>query len=125
VLQRRIAAICHPWLVTGDQVRACGEERRSEVIMAFLGAGLHEPPSRALALSALAGARRTVASLLSCGELVAEWLATETRLRGIRENAATLAVMELQECRHDTAEAYARDHPDRLDILRDLLAVLR
>jgi len=29
-----------------------GEERRSEVIMAFLGAGLHQPPSRALAVFA-------------------------------------------------------------------------
>jgi hypothetical protein len=111
--------------VTADQGGACEEQRRSEVIMAFLGAGLHQPLSRALALSALAGARRTVASLLWRGDLVADWLATETRLRGIRENAATLAVMELRECRHGTAEAFARDHPDRLDILRDLLAVLR
>jgi hypothetical protein len=65
-----------------------------------------------------------VASLLSRGEPIAPWLDSETGLRSIRENAAALAVMEVQEYRHDTAEAYARDHRDRLDVLRDLLAVL-
>jgi hypothetical protein len=92
--------------------------------MAFLGAGLHQPPSTAQAVAALANARRMVASLLSRGEPVAPWLANETRLRGIRENAATLAVMEVQEYRHGTAQAYAGQHPDRVDALRDLLAVL-
>ena len=92
--------------------------------MAFLGAGLHDRPSRAVMLSALAGARRTIALLQARGEPVADWLASETRLRGIRENAATLAVIEVQEHRHDTAQAYARDHPDRFGVLGDLLAVL-
>jgi hypothetical protein len=94
------------------------------VITAFLGAGPHDRPSRAVMLSALAGARRTVALLQSRGEQVTDWLASETRLRGIRENAATLAVMESQEYRHDTARAYARDHPDRLGVVGDLLAAL-
>jgi len=101
-----------------------GEERRSEVIMAFLGAGLHQPPSRALAVSCLAEARRMVASLLSRGEPIGPWLASEIRLHGIRENAAVLAAMEVTGYRHDTARSYLRDHPDRFDALHDLQAVL-
>src|SRR5215813_11817588 len=115
---------CDPWQMVGEPGSVFGEERRSQAIMAFLGAGLHQPPSRALAVTALADARRTVASLLSRGEAIAHWLASETRLHGIRENAATLAVMEIQEYRHDTAQVYARNYPDRLDALDDLLAVL-
>jgi hypothetical protein len=80
--------------VAGERGSVFGEERRSQAIMAFLGAGLHQPPSLALAVTALADARRTVASLWSRGEPIAHWLASETRLHGIRENAATLAVME-------------------------------
>jgi hypothetical protein len=110
--------------VTGEQVNPGGEERRSEVIMAFLGAGLNDRPSRALMLSALAGARRTIALLQARREPLADWLASETRLRGIRENAATLAAMEVQELRHDTAQVYARDHPDRLGALGDLLSII-
>jgi len=91
--------------------------------MAFLGAGLHDRPSRAVMVSALAGARPTVALLQSRGEPVADWLASETRLRGIRENAAALAVMEIHEHRHDTAQACVRDHPDRIGVVGDLLAV--
>lgn len=92
--------------------------------MAFLGAGLHDRRSRAALVSALAGARRTVAMLQSRGQPLEDWLASETRLRGIRENAAALAVMEIAEHRHDTARAYAREHPDRLGVVGDLLAVL-
>jgi hypothetical protein len=115
---------CHPWQVTGEQDIPPGEGRRGEAIMAFLGAGAHNRPSRAAMVSALASARRTVAILQSRGEPVADWLASETRLRGIRENAAALAVMEIPEHRHDTAQAYAREHPDRLGVVGDLLAVL-
>jgi hypothetical protein len=110
--------------VTGQQDTPPDEGRRGDAILAFLSAGLHDRPSRAVMVSALAGARRTVAMLQSRGEPVADWLASETRLRGIRENAAALAVMEIPEHRHDTAQAYAREHPDRLRIVGDLLAVL-
>jgi hypothetical protein len=50
-----------------------------------------------------------VAPLQSRGEPLTDWLASETKLRGIRENAATLAVLEIHEYRHDIARAYARD----------------
>jgi hypothetical protein len=49
--------------VVGERGSSFGEERRGQVIMAFLGAGLHQPPSPAQAVTALAGARRMVASL--------------------------------------------------------------
>jgi hypothetical protein len=117
-------AACHPCHV-GDEDRAQhGEEPRRKAIMAFLGAGLHQAPTPATAVPALASARRMVTSLLSRHEPITPWLANEIRLRGIRENAAILAVMEMPEYRHGTAQAYARDHPERLDVLRALLAVL-
>jgi hypothetical protein len=54
-----------------------------------------------------------------------EWLAGEVRLRGIRENAAVLAVLELRPGRRaETARAYCHEHPDRAGALADLLAVL-
>jgi hypothetical protein len=43
---------------------------------------------------------------------------------GIRENAAVLAVMEIPDFRHETAQAYALDHPDRWPVLEDMLAAL-
>jgi hypothetical protein len=58
------------------------------------------------------------------GESIGEWLNSEIRLHGIRENAAALAVMELPEYRHPTAQMYALHHPDRLKALNDMLAVL-
>jgi hypothetical protein len=115
---------CHPCQVAEEGSTAFGEEPRSQVIMAFLGVGLHQPPSSALAVSALADARRMVGALLSRGGSGAHWLAEEPRLHGIRENAATLAVMEVQDYRHGVAHAYGQKYPDRLDVLGDLLAVL-
>jgi hypothetical protein len=54
-----------------------------------------------------------------------EWLAGEVRLRGIRENAAVLAVLELLPGRRaEAARAYRCEHPDRAGVLGDLLAVL-
>ncbi len=100
------------------------EERYSQAIMAFLGAGLRPPPSRALAVTALAGARRSVGSHPARGESLGKWLAGEVRVRGIRENAAVLAVLELPGYRAMAAQAYARHHPDRITALNDLLAAL-
>jgi hypothetical protein len=100
------------------------EERYRQAIMAFLGAGLRPPPSRALTVTALAGARRAVASHQARGESLGKWLAGEVRVRGIRENAAVLAVMELPEYRAMAAQAYARHHPGRITALNDLLAAL-
>ena len=100
------------------------EARRSDAVLAFLGAGLHAVPSRASAVTALAGARRAVATHLARGEPVDEWLAGEVRIRGIRENAAVLAVLEIPERRVETAEAYRGEHPDRIQELGALLTVI-
>lgn len=100
------------------------EGRRRDAIMAFLGAGLHQPPSRALAVAALAAVRRMVASHQVRGESISEWLNSEIRLHGIRGNAAALAVMELPGYRHPTAQMYALHHLDHLKALNDMLAVL-
>ena len=108
----------------GERGSSLGEERRSQVIMAFLSVGLHQPPSPAQAVTALASARRMVASLLTRGDPVAGWLASETRGRGLRENAAVLAAMETPEYRQMAAETYAHDHPDRFQAVNDLLAAL-
>jgi hypothetical protein len=94
----------HPWHVVGERGSSFGEERRGQVIMAVFSAGLHQPPSPAQAVTALAGARRMVASLQARGEPIADWLASEIRVHGIRENAAALAAMEIPEHRQMTAE---------------------
>jgi hypothetical protein len=92
--------------------------------MAFLEAGLFPRPSRAQAVDALAVARRGVASCQARGEAVSEWLAGEINRRGICENAAVLAVLEIPDLRHRAAQGYVLDHPDRRQALKGLLAVL-
>jgi hypothetical protein len=100
------------------------EERRSAALTAFLGAGMSSPPSTALLVAALADARRAVAVRQARGRAIDQWLASEIRLRGIRENAAVLAVLEMRGQRDEIARAYRRQHPDRAGVLDDLLAVL-
>jgi hypothetical protein len=111
-----------------DQVPPCSyfdaEERRSRAIIAFLGAGMDDRPSQALCVRALADARRSLAVDRGRNTLTEQWLAAEIRFRGIKENAATLAVLEIPEHRQDTARSYASRHPDRLAFLDELLAVL-
>jgi hypothetical protein len=58
------------------------EERRRAALAAFLGAGMRSPPSKALLVSALAGARRVVAEHRALGLALDQWLADEVRLRG-------------------------------------------
>ena len=101
-----------------------GGERGSNAITAFLGAGLFQQPSRAQAVDALTTARRRVASCQARGEAVSAWLAGEVHRRGIRENAAVLAVLEIPDFRHHAAQGYVLDHPDRRQALEELLAVL-
>jgi hypothetical protein len=105
----------------GDPV---ADKRRAAALVAFLGVGMHSPPSSALLLSALADARRSVAMHQARGQPVDGWLAGEVRLRGIRENAAVLAVLELPERREEAAQAYRQQHPDRAGVLSQLLEVL-
>lgn len=116
------------FVVMGDQPGAgCVDTpaERSAALIAFLGAGLPSPPSKALIVEALARARRAVAMHQGHGLVLDEWLAGEVRLRGIRENAAVLAVLELRPGRREeTARAYRREHPDRAGALTGLLAVL-
>jgi hypothetical protein len=98
---------------------------RRAVLTAFVGAGMPAAPSKALLVEALGGARRAVAAYQAHGQAVDDWLVGEVRLRGIRENAAVVAVLELLPGRREeTARAYRLDHPDRAGALSDLLAVL-
>lgn len=101
------------------------EERRRAVLIAFLEAGLPSAPTRALLVAALAGARREVAAHQARGQNLHEWLAGEVRVRGLRENAAVLAVLErLPAQREEVARAYNQAHPDRAGALGNLLAVI-
>ena len=61
------------------------QERRRAALIAFLGAGMYSPPSKALIVEVLAGARRAVALHQPHGRALDEWLAGEVRLRGIRK----------------------------------------
>jgi hypothetical protein len=58
------------------------------------------------------------------GESAGQWLAGEVHHRGIRENAAVLAVLEIPDYRHHAAQSYALDHPGRPQALEDMLAAL-
>lgn len=100
------------------------EQQRSQVILAFLGAGLHQPPDRALAVTALAEARRGLTAHQARDQPIGTWLAEQVRHGGIRENAATLAVLELSGHQARTAQAYTDRHPDRITALQQLLNVI-
>ncbi|MGD0068713.1 MAG: hypothetical protein ABSB76_35435 [Streptosporangiaceae bacterium] len=108
----------------GKRAVPIGGDRRRDAIMAFLGAGLLQRASRAQAVAALAAARRAVASCRARGESVSQWLTGEAHHRGIRENAAGLAVLETPDHRHHAAQGYALEHPERRQALDDMLAVL-
>jgi hypothetical protein len=99
--------------MTEDRAIPAGGGCRRDAIIAFLGAGLFQWPSPARAVDALAVARREMASCRARGESVRQWLAGEVHHRGIRENAAVLAVLEIPDFRHEAAQTYALDHPDR------------
>src|SRR5262245_66298123 len=89
------------------------QERRHAAVVSFLGAGLSFPLPTSVMVSALAAARREVKAHLARRAPVDCWLESEVRLRGVRENAAVLAVLDLPERRAEVAEGYRRDHPDR------------
>jgi hypothetical protein len=101
------------------------DERRQLAVIAFLGAGMYDPLTPALAVQALADARRSVAACRARNEPILTWLADEIRFPGIRENAATLAVLELPEQSQAVAQSYVDRHSDRSVILQELLAVLQ
>lgn len=110
---------------TGPQHRDQRTELdRQAAFAAFLGAGLPRPPATALLVQALADARRAIAMHGQRGLAVDQWLAAEIRQRGIKENAAVLAVLEIPERREETAAAYRQQHPDRTGALNDLLSAL-
>jgi hypothetical protein len=107
-----------------ERVDLAAEERRRAALIAFIGAGMPSPPATAVLVAALAGARRAVAMHQARGLAIDRWLAGEIRLRGIRGNAAVLAVLEMPARREEVARAYSQQHPDRAGALHDLLAVL-
>ncbi|MFF5235039.1 hypothetical protein [Dactylosporangium sp. NPDC000521] len=106
------------------QAEQDAESRRSEAIVGFLSAGLDVPPSRAVIVSALGEARRVVRGRRELGLGIGEWLDGEVRLRGVRENAAVLAVLEVPEWRDGAAGGYRGAHPERAGVLEAVLAVI-
>jgi hypothetical protein len=100
------------------------ESRKSAALVSFLGAGLNPLPSRAVLVSTLAAARRAVSIMRSRNEPFSEWLAEEARLRGVRENAAFLAVMEVAGERDAIADSYRQRYPQRADQLDGIVAWL-
>jgi hypothetical protein len=105
--------------------RLADHAARSEALTAFLSAGVAPRPTKALLVRALAAARRSVQELRHAGRPVADWLGTESRYGGLRENAATLAVLEIPELTAAVAADYAKRHPDRADALRQMLDCLQ
>jgi hypothetical protein len=104
--------------------RTVSQEARREALIAFLWAGVPDGPWIALAVDSLATARRAVATYCQHSEPVDDWLTSEVQLRGIRENAAVPAVLEVPQWRDQATAIYKRQHPDRTGALAALLAVL-
>lgn len=100
------------------------EERRRDALVALLWSGMAGSPSHAVMVSAIGDARRAMAILRERRLPLDGWLAGEVRLRGIRENAAVLAALELPEWRDRAAEIYSREHPERRAVLHAFLAAL-
>lgn len=100
------------------------DDRRRAALVAFLGAGLDPAPSRATLVSALADARRAVAALRSRDESISEWLVAEVRFRGIKENAAILAALEVTNDRDSIAVVYRQRYPLRAEELDEILECL-
>ena len=97
---------------------------RRRALIAFLAAGMAPAPATAQLVSALANARRAVAANLSQGLPVGEWMQSEIRFRGIRENAAILAALEIPEMREPVATRFRQEYPERENILDEILAYL-
>lgn len=75
-------------------------------------------------VAALAAVRCAVMVHQTRNEPFDSWLASEVRMRGVRENAAVLAVLELPARRAAMATEYRREHPDRATALDAVMAVL-
>lgn len=105
-----------------DELR---EERHRDALVAFLSSGVTGRPSSAAMVTALSDARRAVAMHREQRLPLDGWLANEVRLRGIRENAAVLAALELAEYRDRAAEVYSREHPERSAVLDAFLAAVK
>jgi hypothetical protein len=98
---------------------------RQAALVGLLSAGLEPPPAVDQLVSALAEARRAVTSYQVRNESPEGWLMSEMGRRGIRENAAVLATLELPEYRELAADAYRRVHPDRVGQLEAFLRHLQ
>ena len=104
--------------------RSADDAARSQAITAFLSSGVVPEPTKALLVRALAAARRSVRELRDAGKPVAAWLGTQSRYGGLRENAATVAVLEIPELTAEVAADYAERFPDRAGVLRRMLDCL-
>jgi len=103
---------------------AVNDDERRHSLLAFVGAGLAQPPAKALVVGALAAARRTAAAYRARHEPIDDWLASEIRLRGIREAVAFVAALEIAERRADVAQMYRHRYPDRSAVLDKFLMTL-
>jgi hypothetical protein len=111
-------------ITTDDSTSPSPEGRRQAAIVAFLSAGIEPPPSTAVMVSALAEARRAVAATHAQEWAFEAWLGSAVRLGGVKENAATLAALEVPRCRDQAARAYAQRYPNRARVLTELLTVV-
>jgi hypothetical protein len=93
---------------------------RQDALIAFLGSGLASLPTKAQLVSALATARRSVTALQARHQSIDGWLSAEICFHGIRENAATVATLEVPEMRDRVASIYRHEHPERADLLDNL-----
>jgi hypothetical protein len=89
------------------------EATRQQVLIELLTAGVTPMPSAAQLVTALADARRHVASFQARIEPLDDWLTGQMNRRGVWENAAVLAALEVPEYRGRAANLYREAHPER------------
>ena len=95
-----------------------GEEPASEEGLrkargGLFAAGMAYTPRPFQFVERIGEARRMVAGLSACGRRLEPWLQEEMRLRGLRENAAIIAVMEVPEYRDWAAGSFIERYPER------------
>ncbi len=105
-----------------SHARSYLDDQRSAAVIALLSAGLEPAPTRASMVGALADSRREVAALQRQGHDLMPWAIAE--VRGIRENAVVVAMLEVAAYREQTAESYRRRYPERTSQLDRFLTSL-
>ena len=105
----------------GAEPKACEEpnsersQRRAR--LALFAAGMSYQPEPWQVVARMAEARRAIVELRWRGSPLDGWLGEEVRVRGLRENAAVIAAMEVPEYRERVAREYVERYSERAGLV--------